>query len=264
MTQQVRTPWQVTRSVWYALFMREALSRTTADRFGWFWMIIEPAAMIVLMVLIRSVAMGNTHHIAGAEFVPWFVIGLFGFYLHRENMMRLIGSVDANKALFAYRQVKPIDTVLVRSYVETILKTFVFILFILVSELIDISLVPDNLLLVFLVWLGIWLLGLGAGLILSTLSTLFPEVGKIVRIMSFPLLLISGVMFPIHYIPHAFQEILLLNPIVHGIELLRWSFISSYRLVNGISVTYFVFWMFFSLALGLALQRKFESKLKSQ
>ena len=54
-----RTPWQVTRSVWYAMFMREAISRTMADRMGWFWMVFEPVALIAIMALIRSFVSGD-------------------------------------------------------------------------------------------------------------------------------------------------------------------------------------------------------------
>lgn len=55
-----RTPWQVTRSVWYAMFMREAISRTMADRMGWFWMIFEPLAFTLIMVGIRTYIRGWT------------------------------------------------------------------------------------------------------------------------------------------------------------------------------------------------------------
>src|SRR5690554_3314034 len=117
------------------MFIREALARTMADRMAWFWMLFEPIAMIAIMVLIRTVVMGRVRHIDGAEFIPWLITGLFGFYLIRENLMRPIGAVDANAALFAYRQVKPIDPVLIRCYLEGMLRTFIFLIFILAGVL---------------------------------------------------------------------------------------------------------------------------------
>jgi hypothetical protein len=140
---KTRTPWQVTRSVWYALFMREAIARTMADRMAWFWMLAEPVAMIAIMVMIRTVVLGRDSHIAGADFIPWLIVGLFGFHLFRENMMRSIGAVEANQALFGYRQVKPVDPVLVRCYLEGMLKTFIFLLFILAGILLELDLIPD-------------------------------------------------------------------------------------------------------------------------
>ncbi|KXS55211.1 MAG: capsular polysaccharide transport system permease protein [Marinobacter sp. T13-3] len=259
-----RTPWQVTRSVWHAMFIREALARTMADRMAWFWMLFEPMAMIVVMVAIRAVAMGSIRTIDGAEFVPWMVTGLFGFFLVRENMMRPIGAIDANKGLFAYRQVKPIDPVLVRCYLEGLLKSFIFILFILVGTLLGFNLMPADPLDAIMGWLSLWSLGLGLGLIVSALSGLVPEIVKIVRIMSMPLLIISGVILPLNFVPHDLLVYVMWNPIVHGLESLRASFFPLYRPVPGTSFLYLWYWILVTTSLGLLLHVRFERRLKRQ
>lgn len=258
-----RTPWQVTRSVWHALFMREVLARTTADRMAWFWMIAEPVAMVVVMVGIRAVV-ASGHKIGGADFIPWFISGLLGFYLFRENMMRSLGAVNASKALFAYRQVKPIDPVLIRCYLEGMLKSFIFLMFILVCALLGFDLVPDEPLNALSIWLSIWVLGIGTGLTFSALSTLIPEIGRVIHILSLPLLILSGAMIPLNFLPYNLQQLLLLNPIVHGIESLRLAFFSSYRSLDEISMLYLWGWALGLIALGLMLHLKFEARLKAQ
>lgn len=261
---KTRTPWQVTRSVWYALFMREAIARTMADRMAWFWMIAEPVAMIAIMVMIRTVVLGRDSHIAGADFIPWLIVGLFGFHLFRENMMRSIGAVEANQALFGYRQVKPVDPVLVRCYLEGMLKTFIFLLFILAGILLELDLIPDEPLWALFDWFSLWALGLGVGLVLSALSNLVPEVGRIVRLVSLPLLIVSGVIFPLNFVPHELQQYLLLNPIVHGLESLRSSFFSQYQAVKGVELSYLWDWALSLITLGLMLHLKFEMRLKAK
>lgn len=258
-----RTPWQVTRSVWHALFMREALARTTADRMAWFWMLAEPIAMIAVMVGIRAIV-ASGHKIGGADFIPWFICGLLGFYLFRENLMRSLGAVDANKALFAYRQVKPIDPVLIRCYLEGLLKSFVFLVFILVCSLIGVDLVPDHPLNALLIWSAIWIFGVGSGLTFSALSALVPEIGRVIRILSLPLLIISGAMVPLNYLPHHLQQLLLLNPIVHGIESLRLAFFSSYRSLADINMLYLWGWALGLTAFGLMLHLRYAMRLKAQ
>ena len=258
-----RTSWQVTRSVWHALLMREMLSRTTGDRFAWFWVIVEPAAMIVVMVSVRTL-IGRGGHIGGASSLPWLICGLFGFFLFRENMMRSMGAVNANKGLFTYRQVKPIDPVLIRCYLEGMLKSFIFILFILLGLLLDIDLLADSPLEAIFVWFSLWILGLGAGLILSALSTLVPEIGRIVSILQIPLLLLSGVLLPLNFLPHDLQQYILLNPIVHGLESLRLSFFSSYRSMEGISMSYLWFWALSLNVIGLLLHLRYSMRLRAQ
>lgn len=258
-----RSSWQITRSVWYALFLRESVARTTADRMAWFWMLAEPIAMVVIMVLIRAVAFGNGRYIVGADFIPWLIVGLFGFHLFRDNMMRSIGAVDSNKGLFSYRQVKPIDSVFVRCYLEGVLKSFVFVLFIIGGVLLELELLPADPLWAVYSWICMWLLGAGAGLTLSALSRLIPEIGRIVKITSFPLLIISGVIFPLNFLPHDIQQYLLYNPIVHGLENLRMSFFPAYRPIGGVNLLYMWYWILCLTALGMALHIRFEAKLKA-
>jgi capsular polysaccharide transport system permease protein len=124
-TQKSRVPRyciQVTWSVWTALFFREFLTRVVADGLPWFWMLFEPVALIGVMVAIRTVVLGRDHHIGGAEFVPWSLVVLVGVFLVRENMMRSIGAVESGRQLYAYRQVQPKDPVIVRCYLEGVLK----------------------------------------------------------------------------------------------------------------------------------------------
>lgn len=261
-TMKTRSPLQVTLSVWHAMFMREAISRTMSDRFGWFWMVAEPAGFILIMVGIRAAISGD-RVITNAEFIPWMLTGLMGFFLVREGMMRGLGAVDANKALFAYRQVQPIDPVLVRGFLEGLLRTFVFLLFILGGFLLKEDLAPDDALEALLMWGALWTMGLGLGLVVSVLGTLVPEVGKVLRMVSLPLMILSGVIFPLNHLPHYALEYLMLNPIVHGLELLRRSFFEGYHVVHGTSILYFGLWILVLNALGLLLHIRFKQKLKA-
>ena len=260
-THGERTPWQVTRSVWYAMFMREATSRTMADRMGWFWMIFEPLAIILIMVAIRGYIRGG-RLIVNAEFIPWMIVGLMGFFMVREGMLRGLGSVDANQALFAYRQVQPVDPILVRNFFDGSLRTFLLLLFIIGAELLGVGLFPDDGITAILWWFSLWSLGLGLGLIVSVAGTLVEEIGRIVRMLSMPLLILSGVIFPLNNLPHWLLDYLMYNPIVHGLELLRAGFFDGYRMVVGTSVVYF--WMFSlsTLSIGLLMHLRFKDKLK--
>ncbi|WP_044406924.1 ABC transporter permease [Thiomicrospira microaerophila] len=259
-----RTPWQITRSVWYALYMRELLARVINNRFAWFWMVFEPLAFIAIMVAVRVVVFGREKVLINADFIPWLIVGLLSFFLFREQMIRLMGAVTANKALYAYRQVKPVDTVFVRSGLEGLLKTFVFSLFIVFGLLLAIPMWPQDWWVVLYAWLSLWALGFGIGLTLSVLATMVEEVGIIFRMLTLPLLLISGVIIPLTYLPHHLVEYLLYNPIVHGIETIRLGFYPDYHTVQGITMQYLWYWALSTTALGLILHLRFEAKLKTK
>ncbi|ACL72392.1 ABC 2 transport system integral membrane protein [Thioalkalivibrio sulfidiphilus HL-EbGr7] len=259
----MRTHWEVTRSVWHATFMREALARTTGDRFAWFWMLAEPIAFVVIMVLVREL-LGRLRLIMGAEWIPWLVVGLVAFFLFREGVLRSMGAVEANRGLFAYRQVKPVDPVLVRNVLEGLLKTLVLFILIAGVALLGYDILPSDPLGAMFVWISIWLLGLGAGLVVSVVGALVPEVGRLVRMMMLPMFLLSGVIIPLQTLPHQVQVYVIYNPVVHGLESLRLSFFEGYKSLPGIDLTYLWLWSLSMIALGLALHLRFDMRLKAQ
>ncbi|WP_447529208.1 ABC transporter permease [Vreelandella sp. TE19] len=257
-----RTPWQVTRSVWYAMFMREAISRTMSDRMGWFWMIFEPVAVVGIMVAIRSFIRGS-QLVANAEFIPWLIAGLMGFYLVREGLARGMGAVNSNKALFAYRQVQPVDAVFTRNFLEGMLRSFVFLIFIVGGLMLGLDMYPDNAIRVMAAWISLWFLGLGLGLVASVSATLVPEVGKVINMITLPLLIISGVIIPLNSLPHWLLEYLMLNPIPHGLETLRLGFFDNYKVVHGTSMLYFWFFTLSLITVGLIMHLRFVDRLKA-
>ncbi len=230
---------------------------------AWFWMLFEPIAIIVVMIAIRVVVLGRGRHIAGAEFAPWLLVGLLGFFLFRENMQRSIGAIESHRGLYSYRQIQPIDPVLVRCYLEGMLKSFILVLLVAIGGLLGFNIFPGDFLLALFGWISLWMLGVGIGVFLSALSALVPEAGKIARIASLPLLIISGVIFPIQLAPNDLLEYLLLNPIAHGLEILRAGFFSGYYPASGVDAIYLWFWILGLLALGLTMQLRYKRRLRA-
>jgi capsular polysaccharide transport system permease protein len=82
--------------------------------------------------------------------------------------------------------------------------------------------------------------------------------------VSLPLLILSGVIFPLNFLPYELQQYLLLNPIVHGLESLRSSFFSQYQPVKGVELSYLWDWALSLITLGLMLHIRFEMRLKAK
>lgn len=264
MTQVVvRSPWQVTIHVWYALFMREISARITSDRVAWLWLLLEPIAHVLIMVGVRAL-LGRIRVVAGAEFFPWLVVGITAFIMFRNQMNRGMSAISANQALFAYRQVKPADTVLVRCALEGLLSTVVMLLMILVFTLLDQEIIPHDPLAVMGYWIVLWAFGIGVALICSVAATVLPEIKKFINMASLPLYFLSGVMIPVQYFPHELRHYLMYNPLVHLLELLRSAFFPIYQPVDGTSLLYATWWSLGALALGLLLHVRYKFRLMAQ
>jgi len=254
-----RTPLNIALSVWKALFLREALTRLSAGRSAWLWLLLEPVAHVAFLIIIFSIIRQRV--LPGVEFALFLAIGVIGFHLFKNSAQRSIGAISANMALFAYRQGKPIDSVLVRIFLEGVIQLFVGVTLLSAMWLFGFDVLPHDPLGAITAWMLLWLFGAGLGLMLSVGATLVPEIGKIANLIFTPLYFISGVIFAPFMLPPIFQEYLMLNPIIHGLEGLRAAFFSGYPNIPGISLSYLATFSLLSLFFGLVLHIRFSSKL---
>jgi capsular polysaccharide transport system permease protein len=93
-------------------------------------------------------------------------------------------------------------------------------------------------------------LSLGAAILVSVYGTLYEGIGKMVSIVSRPLMLLSCVIHSIRDMPQYIQDILLWNPLVHLVNVGRYAFlgIPLYREEN---LAYPAKWAAITLGLGL-------------
>lgn len=242
-------------SVWKALLLREALSRLFSSRAAWFWLIAEPVLHVVILGFVYSVVRQKT--VGGIDVLIWLVLGLQGFFLFRRTAAQMAGAIDSNRALFSYRQVKPTDTVLVRGFLEAVLMVMVISVILAGLALLGHDVVPVDPIAVIEAFFGLWLFGVGLGLIVSVVSELVPEFRNIVNMVMMPLYFVSGVLVPIASVPEPYRDWLLINPIVHGLDGARLGFAPYYHSVPSVDIPYLYTVALVSIFLGLVLHRRY-------
>ena len=240
----------IQRAVVFALFVRELKTRFGTYRLGYFWALLEPLAHIAVILTIFGIR--SKRIIPGIDFPVFLITGLVPFFMFRNIVLRLMNAVDANKGLFNYKQVKPLDALIARLILEGVIYLFVFVLFISAAGLLgyDIS-IPDPLGLM-AIFAMVYLFSFGLGIIACIMFTLYTESKKFIPILIHPLYIISAVLFPMNAIPQQYQKWFLWNPLVHAMELLRTSFFASFRTETG-DIFYLVAWTISVLMLGLSV-----------
>lgn len=256
-----RSPWRITLSVWHALLLREAVARMFGRRAAVVWLFLEPVASIAFLLLIFTVL--RTRFVGGMDTLLWLSSGLLAFYLFRRTANQGASAVGANLALYTYRQVKPVDTVLTRCVLEGVLMLVIATLVFSALALLGVPLQLHDPLQVMVSLLGLWLLGVGWGLAVSVATELVPEVGNLLNLLMMPLMLISGAIFPLSAIPYPWREWLMFNPVAHGIEGVRAGISAYYHHVPELSLSYLLGFALVLVFLGLVLQRRFRSRLVS-
>lgn len=251
-----------TYTTWKALFLREAVNRLSSGRAAWLWILFEPLSHIVFLVFIFTTIRVRT--VGGIDTGIWIMVGTLAFFMFRRTSAQTMHAISANKALFSYRQVKPVDTVLVRAALEGFLMILVATILFAGAGLFGLPVLPVDPLAVLEAVCGLWLVGLGFGLVTSVAIELIPELEKIIALVLMPLYYISGVMIPIAAIPEPYRDYLLWNPLVHGVEATRLGFAPYYHSVPELSMAYLYGFALVTLFLGLALHVRFVNKLVAQ
>lgn len=262
MAEAYRSSLNITLSVWRALFLREALTRISGARARWFWIVAEPLAHMAFLAFLLA---GLRHTvIAGTDAYVWIVVGLASFFLFRRSAIQSMWAIDDNKAMFVYRQVRPVDTVIVRAALDGFLNLLIGLIALAVLALLGRDIMPDNPLLLMAAVFGIWLLGLGFGLIASVPTVLVEESSVFLAFIMTPLYLVSGVIIPISIVPYPYQQWLAYNPLVHALEAARLGFSSGYHAFASLDLLYVYAWALVMIFLGLILQVRFSERLVSQ
>lgn len=258
MAANTRSSLLITFTTWKALFLREAITRLATGRDA-LWILLDPIIQILFLVWMFNVI--RMRAVGGIETSMWIMVGIASYDMFRSTMSRAMNAVSANKALFTYRQVKPVDTVFVRSGMEGFLMILTMIILFSGAGLFGVTVLPIDPLAVLEAMLGLWLIGLGLALILSVVQDLVPELAKIINIAMMPLYMCSGVIFPMSSIPQPYRDWLLFNPLIHGVEAARLGFSPYYHAIPELSIAYIYGSALVFLFLGLALQVRFTNRL---
>jgi capsular polysaccharide transport system permease protein len=171
-----RSSASVTFAVWEALFLREAVSRVSGGRGAWVWLLLEPVAQLALLLIFVSLIRGRTA--SGYDYALFLVIGILAYNLFKNTALQSMAAISANKALFTYRQVKPVDVVLVRAFLEGIIQLIVSIVLLTGMSLLGFDSLPQDPLQVFVALALLWVFGMGLGLVLAVGDTLIAELGQ--------------------------------------------------------------------------------------
>jgi capsular polysaccharide transport system permease protein len=189
------------------------------------------------------------------EFTVYFVTGLIPYFFFQKLVFRLLDGVDANRGLFNYRQVKPMDALMARAAVEGLLYVVVYSVTLVVLGWGGLEVVPDLPLQVIMVNGLTGVFGASMGLLFAVLGHDRHRLRSTIRLSFLPLYFASGVILRLDLLPQHVVDLLLWNPLIHLVELSRHGFYARYPTPAGVNIYYPFAWTLVSAALGLSLYR---------
>lgn len=257
-----RTPWQIQRTVVFALLMREIKTRFGSHWSGVVWLIGLPLVQLAMLLGV-NVLMRGTLSRGSFDYAVFLVSAYVPYHLCTGLWTTLPSGIGANRGLFNYRQVRPFDTLVARVILEFTIDLFVFLLLVACLDWIGlgVSVLPADPL-AYLVAVGAFvLLGVGVGLVLASVIGILPRLTSAVQLLAFPLYFASGVLMSVHALPRSTLDYLLYNPLLHLVELARAAYLPGYMPIQGVNWWYPVSVTLVLWTLGMSLYRVRRRKI---
>ena len=229
-----RSAFQIWKDVVFALFLREIRSKFN-DKLGLSWAVAQPVIFIIILSLMRGILDGGETHT-----LPTFIFMAFGMssiLFFNSTLNSISGVIHKNKALFAFRQVQPLSSVIASAMLEMFIQIFIYFVLIVIIYFMHFELEMNNFFTLLLCIFQLWVISLSLGMIFALLACFVPELKKVKAIMMRPMIFVSGVFFSLQDIPIEMWKYFNWNPVLHAIELSRQSAYSSFGAV-GVSYEY--------------------------
>ena len=224
---QKRTSVRIFRDVLFSLVLRELKARVGLDRLGFLGMFISPAIQMIGTMVIFTFLRART--IPGVDFPVFLLNGIVPYILFKNIALKGMEAVNANRALFAYKQIQPLDCILARAVVESFLMIVIYAIFLFALGFwmdFDVAIHHP------LQWAYYMMCGavfcVGLAMLLSVLVQKVPESKLVIRITFLPLYFMTGILTPIWHLPQSVQQFMAYNPFYHIIDMLRRSVFEFY------------------------------------
>ena len=209
----------IQRRTLHALMMREIITRFGRDNLGALWLIAEP--MVFTLGVTALWTASGMHHGSSLPIVAFAVTGYSSVLLWRNCANRALGAIDANLPLLFHRNVKVIDVFLTRIVLEIAGATGSFAILALFFTSIGWIEAPVDMLQVVFGWLMLAWFGTALALVIGAATAYSDIVEKLWGPASYLLFPLSGAAFMVDWLTPSIQKIVLLLPMVHGVEMLR-------------------------------------------
>ena len=255
-----RTSLAIFNSVVMALFLREVQTRFGTKKMGYFWAIFDAMFMVLVFAGLKAAIAKKS--MPGVDFPVFLATGFLAFFLFQHIVKSSMGAFSANKALFAYKQVKPFDTIVVRVLLEILVSTVATLVFIAIGLYFDFDMAVKNFDMVMLAVIWLCVFGFSLGLMFAVFSYFYETFGKVVNVIMTPLLFVSALMYTVDSLPPVLRKIILYNPLVHFIEMIHGFYFQSLD-TRYVDYEYMLYWTIIPLFLGLYFYVRAEKRILS-
>jgi len=255
-----RSSLEIFKSVVIALFLREVQTRFGTKKLGYFWAVFDAMFMVMIFAGLKSLI--SSKSMPGIDYPVYLATTFLAFFLWRNIVSQSMHAFNANKALFAYKQVKPFDTVVTRVLLELLVSSVATVIFVGIGLYLNLDLSVKNFNMVMLAVLWLCLFGFALGLMNAVFAYFYESYAKIVNIFMAPLMFVSAIMYSVDSLPPLARKIILYNPLANFMEMIHGYYFHPLN-TYYVDYEYMVYWTLIPLWIGLFFYIRAEKRILS-
>jgi capsular polysaccharide transport system permease protein len=202
-----------------ALMMREMTTRFGREGLGFAWVIGEPLLFCLGVLVLWTIIKPSYEH--GLRIGPLVMTGYMCLLLLRHQIQFSLSALEANIGLLYHRRIGIMHIFFARSLLEFAGATAAFVIvYVVLLALRQVEL-PHDWLLLYGGWITMAWCSFGVALIFAGLAIRYDLMERLVPVLSYSMIPLSGAFFMVGWIPAQYRDAYLLVPLPHGIEMVR-------------------------------------------
>jgi len=242
--------------VLHALILRELKSRYGNRRLGFVWALIEP--LIFISIFVAGFQLLGRESQGGIPVPLFFVAGFSPFLMFRDVFGEVMQGAVGHQSLLMFPQVTRMDLLIAKVILTTLVSVVVFFILLIGLYFLGFNFSVEDPMGVMIGFAMMVLLGFGLGLVLGAISIRYEFIQSIAQaLLSRPLFLTSGLFFSASMLPPIARDIVLYNPLMHCIELIRASMFENFE-SRYIDLNYVITFSLVLISFGIMLLMVFE------
>jgi len=241
-------------NVLFAIFFREIHRKFGDFKLGILWTLLEPMLMLSLFILIFGLKGSGAF---GFVEPPLFILAAFLPFktIFNDALKTCSKASNVKRGLATIPQVTLFDIIIGKMLISYLVGITVgLIIAILLWWLFDLDPVPDSTIEVLFTIFSMCAFGAAIGMGICMVQDIAKEIGKMFDMITFPLLILSAVIYPMTAVPEPYQSMLAWNPLVHPMEMIREYWFPKYSSPVA-DMVYWYSWVIGAIFFGLMLYR---------
>lgn len=217
--------------------MRELTTRFGREGLGFAWLVLEPLAFCVGVIILWTSTKPEYEH--GIRVSAFTMTGYMCVLLLRHQISYTLTALQANMGLMHHRLITPVHILLARNILEFAGATMAFIVVYTVLYCLGQVGLPHDYIKLYSGWVLLFWVSMGTALTLAGAAMRFEVLERMITVLMYVLVPLSGAFFMIAWIPANIAKFYLYLPFPHPIELLRAGVFGEF-----VKTTYHIFYAF--------------------